>query len=65
MIFFFFRRNFAFKSDLYNEKTFYKQFLKDMSKAKKSILIESPFITSNRMELLSSFLIYKNKETQK
>lgn len=51
MIFSLFRSNSIFKSDLYNERTFYKQFLKDISQAKRFIQIESPFITSHRIEL--------------
>jgi phosphatidylserine/phosphatidylglycerophosphate/cardiolipin synthase-like enzyme len=52
MIFSLFQSNSIFKSDLYNERTFYKQFLKDISQAKRFIQIESPFITSYRMEIL-------------
>ena len=51
MIFSLFRSNSIFKSDLYNERTFYKQFLKDISQAKRLVQIESPFITSQRIEL--------------
>ena len=54
MIFSLFRSNSIFKSDLYNERTFYKQFLKDISQAKRFIQIESPFITSHRIELFMS-----------
>ena len=39
-------------SILYNEDTFYKQFLHDLSKAKKEVVIESPYITSKRMNVL-------------
>ncbi|NTU46763.1 hypothetical protein HGA88_03990 [Candidatus Roizmanbacteria bacterium] len=37
---------------MYNEQTFYKQFIDDLLHAKREIIIESPFITSNRMETL-------------
>ncbi|NTU46349.1 hypothetical protein HGA88_01865 [Candidatus Roizmanbacteria bacterium] len=40
-------------SILYNEQTFYKQFIDDLLHAKHEVIIESPFITSNRMETLS------------
>jgi len=32
-------------SRLYDEKTFYQQFLKDIANAKTEVIIESPFIT--------------------
>ncbi len=38
-------------SALYNEKTFYTQFLKDLNSASSEIIIESPYITSERVEL--------------
>jgi phosphatidylserine/phosphatidylglycerophosphate/cardiolipin synthase-like enzyme len=37
-------------SSLYDEKTFFKAFLKDLEKCQKEVIIESPFITSKRME---------------
>lgn len=39
-------------STVYNEDTFYKQFVKDLSEAKKEVIIESPYITSKRMSVL-------------
>ena len=41
-------------SRLYNEKTFYKAFSKDLKKAKREVVIESPFMTISRTtEILS------------
>jgi len=40
----------TFKSELFNEKTFYKQFLKDLSICTSEVIIETPYITSARME---------------
>lgn len=40
-------------SKLFNEKTFYAQFLKDMESCQKEIIIESPYITASRMEILT------------
>ncbi len=39
-------------SSLFDEKTFYDQFIDDLSKCKDEVIIESPFITSFRMKLL-------------
>jgi len=39
-------------SCLYDEKTFYKAFLKDLEHCQKEVIIESPFITSGRMKML-------------
>ncbi len=41
-----------YSSVLYDEKTFYKAFLRDLDRATEEIIIESPFITSNRMKML-------------
>ena len=41
-----------YTSALYDEKTFYKTFLRDLDQATKEIIIESPFITSSRMKML-------------
>jgi len=35
---------------LYDESTFYQAFMRDLKKCKKEVIIESPFITSSRME---------------
>lgn len=36
-------------SELYDDSTFYKAFIKDLKKCKEEVIIESPFITSHRM----------------
>ncbi len=41
-----------YTSVLHDEKTFYKAFLSDLDRATEEIIIESPFITSNRMKML-------------
>jgi len=38
-------------STLFDEKTFYSQFLKDLSVCKREVIIESPFITTERMKI--------------
>ncbi len=48
---------------LFNEKTFYKQFLKDLESCSSEVIIESPYITSLRMELFEQVfqrLLHKN-----
>jgi len=37
-------------SILYDESTFYQAFFKDLESCRKEVIIESPFITSSRME---------------
>lgn len=37
-------------STLYNERTFYEQFLKDLDNCENEVVIESPYITASRME---------------
>jgi phosphatidylserine/phosphatidylglycerophosphate/cardiolipin synthase-like enzyme len=44
-------------SELYDQTTFYKAFLRDLRKAKTRVIIESPFITEKRMKLLFPNLI--------
>lgn len=39
-------------SKLFDEKTFYKAFIRDLSKAKREVIIESPYITRRRMNIL-------------
>ncbi len=39
------------QSSLFNEKTFYKQFLKDLEMAQKEVFIECPYLTASRMEM--------------
>jgi phosphatidylserine/phosphatidylglycerophosphate/cardiolipin synthase-like enzyme len=48
----FWAKKLNFKTKLYNERTFYKQFIEDLVRADQEIIIESPFITTSRMELL-------------
>ncbi len=43
-------------SKLYDENTFYKAFVKDIHNATEEILIESPYITSKRMDMLMPVL---------
>ena len=40
-------------SSLYDENTFYGQFIKDLENCTKEIIIESPYITSKRAEMLT------------
>ena len=49
-------------SKLFNEHTFYKSFINDLKKCKKEVIIESPFITTGRMNDFRSVfekLLYK------
>lgn len=39
-------------SSLYDEKTFYQQFIIDLLNCQSEVIIESPFITSKRMQML-------------
>ena len=41
-------------SELFSEATFYKSFIKDLKHARKSVVIESPFLTESRSHLLAS-----------
>lgn len=43
-------------SALYDQKTFYKAFIKDLNNCQKNLIIESPFITSKRMKILLPIL---------
>ena len=48
--------NSLLSSSLYDNTTFYKSFVKDLKHAQRSVLIESPFITTRRMnDLLPIF----------
>lgn len=40
-------------SSLHDESTFYKHFITDLLKAKQEVWIESPFITTERMNQLT------------
>ncbi len=52
----FFQKRKEFKSELFDEKNFYSQFIKDLQECKKEVIIESPYITSSRMEHLYPLL---------
>lgn len=41
------------KSSLFDEKTFYKQFKRDLLRSKNEVVVESPFITTARMNKLA------------
>ncbi|MFZ3010080.1 MAG: hypothetical protein WA030_03630 [Candidatus Microsaccharimonas sp.] len=42
----------GFKNNIYNSDSFYQKLLIDFKKAKKRIIVESPFITARRSEML-------------
>ena len=42
----------TFKSKLFSQKDFYGNFIQDLKKCKKEVIVESPYITSSRMEVL-------------
>lgn len=42
----------SFVSSLFNEKTFYEQFVTDLQNATKEVIVESPFITMKRLKTL-------------
>lgn len=41
-----------FKSSLYNQDTFYRSFICDLLRARREVIIESPFITQKRINTL-------------
>ncbi len=43
-----------FNSQLHDEKTFYNAFLRDLDACREEVIIESPFVTSERMKTLKS-----------
>lgn len=45
-----------FNSSLHDEMTFYSAFIKDLKRCQREVIIESPFITSQRMRQLSPIL---------
>lgn len=47
-----FRHRLLPSSKLYDQDTFYKAFMQDISSARKQLIIESPFITSKRVYML-------------
>lgn len=57
--------NQQFKSKLFNEKGFYRQYIKDLKYCQKELIIESPFITNSRMEILIPvFKVLLNKKVK-
>jgi phosphatidylserine/phosphatidylglycerophosphate/cardiolipin synthase-like enzyme len=56
-------KNSFFTSELFDETTFYKNFINDLENCQKELIIESPFITSSRMKTL--YPILKNLVTKK
>ncbi len=42
----------TFKSNLFSQRDFYGNFIQDLKKCKKEVIIESPYVTSSRMEVL-------------
>lgn len=67
MIFWKKKQNFnnLLSSRLFDETSFYKQFIKDLSNAKDEVIIESPYLTSTRVELLLpsfQFLLDKGRK---
>lgn len=61
----FFQKKTEFKSKLFNQNDFYEQFFQDLKNCKQEVIIESPYITSSRMEQLypplNDLLIHKVK----
>jgi phosphatidylserine/phosphatidylglycerophosphate/cardiolipin synthase-like enzyme len=45
-----------YPSELYDQKSFYKAFIKDITHAKQRVVIECPFITSKRLNQLLPLL---------
>ncbi len=45
-----------FTTSLHDEKTFYSAFLKDLEHCNQEVIIESPFITTERMKLFERIL---------
>lgn len=46
----------TYSTSLHDEKTFYKAFIKDLEQCQSEVIIESPFITSDRMMTLRPIL---------
>lgn len=42
----------TFKSNLFTQKDFYRNFIRDLKECKREVVIESPYITPFRMEVL-------------
>lgn len=51
-----------FDSSLFDEKTFYQTFLEDLRHSQSEVIIESPFITSYRMETFDRVFQYLVKK---
>ena len=49
---FFHHQKSYFDSKLFDQTDFYRQFIRDLNSCKNEVIIESPFITSSRMNLL-------------
>ena len=49
---FFYHQKIHFDSKLFDQTNFYRQFIQDLNGCKNEVVIESPFITSSRMNLL-------------
>jgi phosphatidylserine/phosphatidylglycerophosphate/cardiolipin synthase-like enzyme len=49
---FFYHQRSRFDSKLFDQTDFYSQFIQDLNGCKNEVVIESPFITSSRMNLL-------------
>lgn len=49
-------KRFLSATELYDEKTFYKAFVRDIAHARVRVVIESPFITTRRFETLESVI---------
>lgn len=43
-------------SRLFDETSFYKQFINDLLRCEKEVIIESPYVTSSRMDILKPVL---------
>jgi hypothetical protein len=43
----------VFNSILYDEKTFYSAFIRDLEVCRKEVIVESPYITTKRAEMLT------------
>lgn len=65
-----FRRNKSTTSDLidsqlFDHKTFYYNFLKDLARSKEEVVIESPFLTTRRVSMLLPTLIKLKRRSVK
>jgi hypothetical protein len=51
-------KNSSVGSELFDEKTFYQSFLNDLQNCREEVIIESPFITSERMKTFQDVFIH-------